>query len=166
MLASIYSMLCVIPCVEVFEPPWQGMIRTQGATLRAGKQLGGTAIRALRQCSLLLVGVYFLSPLYSTLTKAVSDDTIVAASVWLLLAHLYMHDYFFVTSVAAKLTGSLSLAAAVAASLLLASRLNEPDKVVRCRDPSVLASCFASLASCFGTGVAEQTRSSNTQRCV
>ena len=84
----------------------------------------------MRQSTLLLLGVYFLSPLYSTLTKSISDDTIVAASVWLLLAHLYMHDYFFVTSVADKLSGSLSLAAAVAAALLLASRLRLPEQVV------------------------------------
>lgn len=114
----------------------------------AGKQLGGTALRALRQCTLLLVGVYYLSPLYSTLTKAISDDTIVAASVWLLLAHLYLHDYFFVTSVADKLTGSLSLAAAVAASLLLASRLDHPNKVVRCKVPQL---CMYKLciAACY-----------------
>ena len=99
--------------------------------LRLGKQLGGTLLRALRQSALLLTGVYFLSPLYSTLTRAISDDTIVAASTWLLLAHLYMHDYFFVTSVADKLAGSLSLAAAVAAAVLLASRLAQPEKVVR-----------------------------------
>jgi phosphatidylinositol N-acetylglucosaminyltransferase subunit C len=97
----------------------------------AGKQLGGTLARALRQSTLLLVGVHFLSPLYGTLTRALSDDTIAAASAWLLLAHLYLHDYFFVMSVADKLAGSVSLAAAVAASLLLASRLARPDKVVR-----------------------------------
>jgi hypothetical protein len=48
-----------------------------------------------------------------------------------MLLHLYMHDYFFKTSVADKLSGSLSLAAAVASSLLLASRLLHPNKVVR-----------------------------------
>jgi Phosphatidylinositol N-acetylglucosaminyltransferase len=47
-----------------------------------------------------------------------------------MLAHLYMHDYFFHVSVTDKLTGSLSLAAAVSASLLLASRLREPRQVV------------------------------------
>lgn len=97
----------------------------------AGKQLGGNVLRAARQSGLLLTGVYLLSPLYGTLTASVSDDTIAAASAWLMLAHLFMHDYFFVTSVADKLSGSLSLAAAVAASLLLASRLSQPDKVVR-----------------------------------
>jgi hypothetical protein len=96
----------------------------------AGRPLGGTLWRALRQCALLLTGVRLLSPLYSTLTEAISDDTIVAASAWLMLLHLYMHDYFFKVSVAQKLSGSLSMAAAVAASLLLASRLSRPDKVV------------------------------------
>lgn len=97
----------------------------------AGRQLGGGLFRALRQSVLLIAGVYFLSPLYSTLARAISGDTITAASTWLFLAHLYMHDYFFHISVADKLSGSLSMAAAVAGSLLLASRLGDPTKVVR-----------------------------------
>lgn len=87
---------------------------------------------------LLGTGVYLLSPLYSTLTKTISDDTIIAASTWLLLAHLYMHDYHFITSVADRVTGSLSLAAAVGASLLLASRLQQPQAVVRCSSAGIL----------------------------
>jgi hypothetical protein len=119
------SPTCNVPSAAPFQA------RAIPVCVYAGRQLGGTFLRAVRQCTLLLLGVFFLSPLYSTLTKAISDDTIIAASVWLLLAHLYMHDYFFETSVADKLSGSLSLACAVAASLLLASRLAQPDKVVR-----------------------------------
>ena len=72
-----------------------------------------------------------MSPLYATLARAISGDTVTAASTWLFLAHLYMYDYFFQVSVADKLSGSLSMAAAVAGSLLLASRLGSPTKVVR-----------------------------------
>jgi hypothetical protein len=97
----------------------------------AGRQLGGNLLRALRQSILLIAGVYFLSPLYATLARAISGDTIVAATIWLLAVHLYMHDYFFKISVAYKLAGSLSMVAAVAASLLMASRLGSPKKVVR-----------------------------------
>lgn len=97
----------------------------------AGRQLEGGLLRAFRQIALLIAGVYFLSPLYSTLARAISGDTITAAATWLFLAHLYMHDYFFHVSVADKLSGSLSMAAAVAGSLLLASRLGSPTKVVR-----------------------------------
>lgn len=93
--------------------------------------MGGNVLRALRQSFLLIVGVYCLSPLYATLARAISGDTIAAASAWLLAVHLYIHDYFFKISVAYKLSGSLSMVAAVAASLLLASRLGSPEKVVR-----------------------------------
>jgi len=75
--------------------------------------------------------VYFLAPLYSTLTRTLSDDTTAAASTWLLLAHLYLHDYHLGASVNDRLVGSLSLAAAVCASVLLASRLAAPLDVVR-----------------------------------
>ena len=93
--------------------------------------MGGNVLRALRQSFLLIVGVYCLSPLYATLARAISGDTVAAASAWLLIVHLYIHDYFFKISVAYKLSGSLSMVAAVAASLLLASRLGSPQKVVR-----------------------------------
>ena len=114
----------------------------------AGRRIGGAVARTVRQSTLLLVGVFFLSPLYSNLTKAVSDDTIVAASTWLLLAHLYMHDYFFVKSVTDKVTGSLSLACGVAASVLLASRLARPDKVVCSASPSQARSPSPCIGTC------------------
>lgn len=79
-----------------------------------------------------------MSPLYATLARAISGDTIAAASAWLLAVHLFIHDYFFKISVAYKLSGSLSMVAAVAASLLLASRLGSPQKVVRLRSLSIL----------------------------
>lgn len=134
----------VLSCVEVFFyllNDWASPSAVLAATLFiivagqvlirlvAGLQLGGSMLRATRQSALLLTGVYLLSPLYSTLARAISDDTIVAASTWLLLAHLYMHDYHFAMSVAARLTGSLSIAAGTGAALLLASRLRHPDDV-------------------------------------
>jgi hypothetical protein len=102
---------------------------------------------AARQSVLLIAGVYLLSPLYSTLAKAISDDTVMATSIWLLLTHLYMHDYFFEKSVADKLSGSLAMAAAVAASVLLASRLGEPLKVV-CMPSPVPSSASQQILRC------------------
>ena len=103
----------------------------------AGRQLGGSLARGVRQCVLLVLGVCFLSPLYSTLTRSISDDTIVAASTWLLIAHLYLHDYHLGSNVNVRLVGSLSLAAAVSASVLLASRLSDPQDVVRAVCPTI-----------------------------
>ena len=58
-----------------------------------------------------------------TLTRSISSDTIVATTAYMLLLHLYLHDYNFVNSVTDSLTGSVSLGAAVFASVLLASRM-------------------------------------------
>ncbi|KAK9812775.1 hypothetical protein WJX72_003471 [[Myrmecia] bisecta] len=92
--------------------------------LAAGRQLpGGSLRRACRQCALLTTGVYLMSPLLQTLTLSISSDTIVALSCCLLAIHLFFHDYNFVHGVTDSLTGSLSLGAAVFASVLIASRL-------------------------------------------
>lgn len=58
-----------------------------------------------------------------TLTRSVSSDSIVATAGYLLLLHLYLHDYNFVNSVTDTLTGSISLGSATFASILLASRM-------------------------------------------
>lgn len=70
-----------------------------------------------------------LSPLLGTLTETVSPDSIVACACLLKLAHLFLHDYHFAAGLAAALTGSLALGAAVCASVLLASRLGSPEAV-------------------------------------
>jgi hypothetical protein len=38
-------------------------------------------------------GVYLLSPLLRTLTKTISEDSVIAMTVGLLIIHLYLHDY-------------------------------------------------------------------------
>ena len=78
---------------------------------------------AARQTALIVAGCFFLAPVLCTLTRNIASDTVHAWSVALLVAHLYLHDYFFVSSATDRLTGSLSLGAAVLASALLASRL-------------------------------------------
>ena len=156
------------------------------AALGVGCLLGGARparrllLRGLRQCTLLMTGVYLLSPLLQvrqnsvcvvfqaqnlhfhlpcrshpmqrpwlhcaarsatlhaahpcfvasqTLTRTISTDTIVATTAYLLLIHLYLHDYNFVNNVTDKLTGSVSLGASVFASVLLASRLRSQAQV-------------------------------------
>lgn len=74
-------------------------------------------------CGDTFVITLFLTPGAQTLTRSISSDTIVASTAYLLLLHLYLHDYNFVNSVTDTLTGSLSLGAAVFASVLLASRM-------------------------------------------
>jgi hypothetical protein len=41
----------------------------------------------------LLAGVLFLSPLLHSLTRTVSEDSVIALTVLLLMAHLFLHDY-------------------------------------------------------------------------
>ena len=73
-----------------------------------------------------------LSPIYATLTSSISADTIVACTAALLIAHLYLHDYKRpVTGLGRhmgvrpgpSLRGSLGLACAMCASVLMASQL-------------------------------------------
>jgi len=87
------------------------------------------AVQATREAAVLLAGVYLLSPLLQTLTGTVSGDSVSAMVVASLLAHLYLHDYHFGRDVAHTLQGCLSLAAALFASVLLASRLDSPQAV-------------------------------------
>lgn len=74
-----------------------------------------------------------LSPIYATLTASISPDTIVSCAAALLLAHLYLHDYRRPAGGSAagqigaqpgpSLRGSLGLACAMCASVLMASQL-------------------------------------------
>lgn len=88
-----------------------------------GHVLGGSLGRGLRQCALLTGGVFLLSPLYRSLMRTISEDSIIALTVMLLVVHLYLHDYNFVNTVTDKLIGAVSLGAAVFASVLIASGL-------------------------------------------
>jgi len=73
---------------------------------------------------LLLFGTVFaLSPVLRTLTNAFSDDTIWALTSFLLILHLYFHDYGFVNGVTDHFTAPVSLNAAIFTSVLLGSRL-------------------------------------------
>ncbi|KAJ7963640.1 putative Phosphatidylinositol N-acetylglucosaminyltransferase subunit C [Quillaja saponaria] len=79
--------------------------------------------------SFFTTGLYVLAPIYQTLTRSISSDTIWAVSVSLLLLHLFLHDYSGSTVRAAgvlknpTLTSCISLNASVVASVFIASRL-------------------------------------------
>ncbi|KAK9267902.1 hypothetical protein L1049_010339 [Liquidambar formosana] len=74
-------------------------------------------------------GLYVLSPIYQTLTRSISSDSIWAVTVSLLVLHLFLHDYSGSTISAPgalknpTLTSCISLNASVVASVFIASRL-------------------------------------------
>ncbi|KAH8521245.1 hypothetical protein H0E87_002343 [Populus deltoides] len=79
--------------------------------------------------SFFTTGLYMLAPIYHTLTRSISSDSIWAVTVSLLVLHLFLHDYSGSTikaPVALKnpsLTSCVSLNASVVASVFIASRL-------------------------------------------
>ena len=72
----------------------------------------------------MLLGLFALSPLFRSMTSAISDDTAVATATCSLLLHLLTHDYAFLNSYTARLGSFVSLGAAMFAAALLASRLS------------------------------------------
>eukprot|EP00474_Spongospora_subterranea_P001691 CRZ02149.1 hypothetical protein [Spongospora subterranea] len=64
-----------------------------------------------------------LSPVLMTLTSAYSDDTIWALNLVLCTTHVFLHDYTFTPIRTTAFAGTISLNAAIFASILLASRL-------------------------------------------
>ena len=77
--------------------------------------------QSIKNCALFIVIVLVFSPVLRTLTKTFSDDTIYALTIWLFILHLLFYDYRFVEVL--WFYGTLSLNAAIFASVLLASRL-------------------------------------------
>lgn len=79
--------------------------------------------------SFFTTGLYVLAPIYQTLTRSISSDSIWAVTVSLLLLHLFLHDYSGSTIRAPgalknpTLTSCISLNASVVASVFIASRL-------------------------------------------
>uniref|UniRef100_A0A0D6R5D1 Phosphatidylinositol N-acetylglucosaminyltransferase n=1 Tax=Araucaria cunninghamii TaxID=56994 RepID=A0A0D6R5D1_ARACU len=83
-------------------------------------------------------GLYVLAPIYQTLTRSISSDSIWALTVFLLIIHLFLHDYVGSTIKSPEfsdlnrnlpvenhttLTSNVSLNASIVASVLIASRL-------------------------------------------
>lgn len=122
---------------------WEAALLAGGAALLAALAPAGRrgAARAAASAAGLLALTAALSPVYATLTASVSPDTVVASAAALLLAHLYLHDYApprgpspwgaagteatpreAWTRYAPSLAGSLGLACALCAAVLMASQ--------------------------------------------
>ncbi|KAL1215402.1 Phosphatidylinositol N-acetylglucosaminyltransferase subunit C [Cardamine amara subsp. amara] len=83
-------------------------------------------LRYLLNISFFTTGLYILAPIYQTLSRLISSDSIWAATVSLLLLHLFLHDYSGSTIKAPgalKNPNCISLNASVVASVFVASRL-------------------------------------------
>lgn len=83
----------------------------------------------LLKISFLIGGLFVLSPIYHTLTRSISSDSIWALTASLIILHLFLHDYSGPTTNAPRnleppnLISNISLNASIMASLLIASRL-------------------------------------------
>lgn len=120
----LYTLLCAVRDIPHAENSHTNQTAHVGLWYRTvGLRSGSQLWRGARRISLLIVGTFFLSPLLQTLTRSISSDTIVATTAYATAAHLALHDYNFAASVTDKLSGSLSLAAGIFSSVLLASRL-------------------------------------------
>ncbi|OVA06480.1 Phosphatidylinositol N-acetylglucosaminyltransferase [Macleaya cordata] len=83
----------------------------------------------LLNISFFISGLYMLAPIYHTLTRSISSDSIWALTASLLILHLFLHDYSGSTIrppgalTNPTLTSNISLNASIVASVLIASRL-------------------------------------------
>ncbi|XP_046975017.1 spliceosome-associated protein CWC27 homolog isoform X1 [Vanessa cardui] len=84
---------------------------------------GGAFLRHFKIVLVYLVIGYILSPILHTLTDTVSTDTIYAWAVIMMLVHLMFFDYDVPAAFVSK---SLSINAAIFASVCLVSRLSTP----------------------------------------
>ncbi|KAL8509494.1 hypothetical protein ACS0TY_016637 [Phlomoides rotata] len=79
--------------------------------------------------SFFITGLYILSPIYHTLTRSISSDSIWALTASLIVLHLFLHNYSGSTVKPpgalefSSFTSNISLNASIVASLLIASRL-------------------------------------------
>ncbi|XP_010519015.1 PREDICTED: putative phosphatidylinositol N-acetylglucosaminyltransferase subunit C [Tarenaya hassleriana] len=85
--------------------------------------------RYILNISFFITGLYILAPIYQTLTRSISSDSIWAVTVSLLVLHLFLHDYSGSTVRAPgalknpNLTSCISLNASIVASVFASSRL-------------------------------------------
>ena len=80
--------------------------------------------RILFSCILLCIILLGLSPMLKTLTKDISSDSLWMFTTSMFLGNILFHDYSSTRALTVQFPDSLSINAAVFASVLLASRLN------------------------------------------
>jgi phosphatidylinositol N-acetylglucosaminyltransferase subunit C len=105
-----------------------------------GRGLGGLvkrSLRSLRLFALVSCGLAALTPLCQTMTAAVSDDTAAVCSALSLGLYVLAYDYAFANLETKQLASSFSLGAAMFATMLMASRLDDR--------PSVFADALLAL---------------------
>ncbi|EPS74471.1 hypothetical protein M569_00282, partial [Genlisea aurea] len=73
--------------------------------------------------SFFITALYLLSPIYHTLTRSISSDSIWAMTASLLILHLFLHNYSHSPLRHSTFSSNISLNASIFASLLIASRL-------------------------------------------
>ncbi|KMZ57928.1 Phosphatidylinositol N-acetylglucosaminyltransferase [Zostera marina] len=78
----------------------------------------GLLLRYIPNISLFVGGLYVLVPIYQTLTRSISSDSIWALTASLLTLHVFLHDYFGTVS-----RSNISLNSSIVASVLIASRV-------------------------------------------
>ncbi|XP_074312410.1 phosphatidylinositol N-acetylglucosaminyltransferase subunit C [Silene latifolia] len=99
--------------------------------------------------SYFITGLYALSPIYHTLTRSISSDSIWALTAILVVLHLFLHDYTGCTikapgsSTSPTLTSNISLNTSIIASVLIASRLPSRQHVFAIMLFSLLVFLFA-----------------------
>lgn len=86
--------------------------------------LGNNHATTMKAAALIVSCVLAASPTLRTLTESTSSTTIWAVTVCLFVANLLFHDYGSPSTITIKNPSSLSLSAAIFASVLLASRLH------------------------------------------
>lgn len=108
----------------------------------------------LLKVSFFISGLYILAPIYHTLTRSISSDTIWALSVSLLLIHLFLHDYsgYTIRPPGTRnnptLSNNISLNSSIIASVLIASRLPSRLHVFAVMLFSLQVFLFAPLVTC------------------
>lgn len=100
-----------------------GFVGWLGISVEANKRLD-EGLRISKGGTLLFLILLVLTPMLRTLTKDTSCDTIWALSSMLFLVNLLFHDYTMTRVADLRYPDSVSLNAAMFASVLLASRLS------------------------------------------
>jgi phosphatidylinositol glycan class C protein len=114
LLSGVFSAELVLLCDGVF---------LGTSALIVARTQENAARKILRGGPLTILALILLTPLFQTMTAAISDDTAFAASTLASVAHLLTHDYAFLNTHASRFGNAVSLGCAMFAASVSASRL-------------------------------------------